>query len=186
MSETVAAAYLNDIRRTFRNYKTLGDSAVAQVADGDLHVLLDPAANSIAIIVKHLAGNLTSRFTDFLTSDGEKSSRDRDAEFEMPAEASREEMRRWWDSSWSVTLEALDHLIPADLDRSVTIRGESFLVVEALNRLAAHTAYHVGQIVLLAKHFTGASWRTLSIPKGQSRQVGKGTFKQNIIPSRAT
>src|SRR5262245_41399238 len=113
MSDKVALTYPNDIRRTLRTYKTLGDPAVAQVAAHDLHVLLDADANSIAIIVKHLAGNLMSRFTDFLTTDGEKPYRDRDGEFEMTTHVSRDEMLRWWDSSWAVTLKTLEELTPA-------------------------------------------------------------------------
>jgi hypothetical protein len=177
-------SYLVDIARTYRNYKMLGERAVAQVSDADLHVQLDPDANSIAVIVKHLAGNLRSRFSDFLTSDGEKPTRDRDGEFEMPALVSRDELLQWWESSWAVTLSAIDALTPADLDRTVYIRQEGFMVVESLNRLAAHAAYHVGQIVLLAKHFAGPNWTSLSIPKNRSREVGKGQFKQGIVPKR--
>jgi hypothetical protein len=159
------AVYLRDIARTYRNYKALGERAIAQVSDADLHALIDPESNSIAIVVKHLAGNLRSRFTDFLTSDGEKPDRNRDGEFEMPERASREDMLRWWDSSWAIALASIDALAPEDLDRMVRIRGEEFLVLESLNRLAAHAAYHVGQIVLLAKHFAGSNWTSLSIPK---------------------
>src|SRR5947207_8672987 len=160
-SDDFRSAYLSDIARTYRNYKTLGERAMAQASDADLHTLVDPDANSIAIIVKHLAGNLRSRFTDFLTTDGEKPTRNRDAEFEMPDHAPRAEMLQWWESSWKVTLDTIDALTPDDLDRTVYIRGEAFLVVESLNRLATHTAYHVGQIVLLAKHFAGPKWTSL-------------------------
>ncbi len=177
-------AYLKDIVRTFRNYKTLGDRAMGQVADADLVTFIDPEANSIATIVKHLAGNFRSRFTDFLTSDGEKPDRDRDAEFEAP-DTTRPGILAQWESGWAIVLAALGALTPDDLERSVTIRGEGFLVVEALNRSATHTAYHVGQIVFLAKHFVGAGWTSLSIPKGQSRlHATGGTFKQGIIPPR--
>src|SRR5438876_3479138 len=160
-SDDFRSAYLRDIARTYRNYKALGDRAIAQAPDADLHTLVDPDSNSIAIIVKHLAGNLRSRFTDFLTTDGEKPTRDRDREFEMPDQASRAEMLQWWESSWKVTLDTIDALKPDDLDRTVYIRGEAFLVVESLNRLATHTAYHVGQIVLLAKHFARQLARVL-------------------------
>jgi hypothetical protein len=177
------SAYLRDIARTFRNYKALGERAIAQASDADLHTLVDPDANSIAIIVKHLAGNLRSRFTDFLTTDGEKPTRNRDAEFEMPDRASRAGMLQWWESSWKVTLDTIDTLKPDDLDRTVYIRSEAFLVVESLNRLAAHTAYHVGQIVLLAKHFAGPKWTSLSIPKGRSAEA-KGEFKKGFVPAR--
>jgi hypothetical protein len=159
------AVYLRDIARTYRHYKALGDRAMAQVPDTHLHTLIDPDANSIAIIVKHLAGNLRSRFTDFLTSDGEKPDRNRDGEFETGDRASREEMLRGWEASWAIALAAIDALAPEDLDETIRIRGEAFLVVESLNRLAAHSAYHVGQIVFLAKHFAGPDWTSLSIPK---------------------
>jgi len=181
-NDGVGARYLVDIVRTYRNYKTLGDRALSQVSDTDLHTRLDPDANSIAVIVKHLAGNLRSRFSDFLTTDGEKPDRDRDAEFEMPERVSRDDIVGWWENGWTIALGTLDSLSPEDLERTVTIRGEPFLVHEAVNRLAAHTAYHVGQIVFLAKHFAGPKWTTLSIPKGQSKNV-KGTYKQGIIPA---
>src|SRR5688572_29239455 len=147
----VGPRYLVDVLRTYRNYKTLGERAIAQVTDADLHTLVDPDANSIAVIVKHLAGNLRSRFSDFLTTDGEKPDRDRDAEFEMTARPSRDDIVGSWEAAWAIALASLESLTPDDLERTVTIRGEPFLVLEALNRLAGHTAYHVGQIVLLAK-----------------------------------
>jgi Protein of unknown function (DUF1572) len=176
------AAYLRDIARTYQHYKTLGDRAIAQVSDGDLHALVDPEANSIAIIVKHVAGNLRSRFADFLTTDGETPGRNRDGEFEMPDRISRDEMLQGWESGWAVALAAINGLAPEDLDRTVYIRGEGFLVVEALNRLAAHAAYHVGQIVFLAKHFAGPDWTSLSIPKNRSADFAKGEYKKGINP----
>jgi hypothetical protein len=184
VNQTVGSRYLADIVRTYRNYKTLADAALAQVSDADLHTVLDPDANSIAVIVKHLSGNLRSRFTDFLTSDGEKPFRDRDGEFEMPDAPSRDVMLAWWEEAWGITLASLQSLTPDDLERTVVIRKEPFVVLEAVNRLAAHTAYHVGQIVLLAKHAAGPGWKSLSIPKGQSRQHTQGTFKQGIVPNR--
>jgi len=169
MAVDFRAVYLTDILRTYRYYKTLGERAMAQVSDKDLHTTLDSESNSVAIIVKHLAGNLRSRFSDFLTTDGEKPDRNRDGEFEMPERASREEILRWWESGWAIALTSIGSLAPADLDRTVAIRGESFLVVEQLNRLAAHAAYHVGQVVFLAKHFAGPNWTSLTIPKARSR-----------------
>ena len=145
---------------------------MAQVSDADLHTLVDPDANSLALIVKHVGGNLRSRFTEFLTADGEKPDRNRDGEFEMGARASRAEIMAWWESGWSAALGSIDALTPEDLGRSVSIRGEAFLVVEALNRSVTHTAYHVGQIVLLAKHLAGAGWKSLSIPKGHFKTRG--------------
>ena len=179
----LTASYLKDIARTFKNYKALGDRSMAQVADADLQKMIDPDSNSIAIIAKHLAGSLRSRLTDFLTTDGEKPDRDRDAEFEMPTAVSREEILRWWEAGWAIAIATIESLSPEDLDRTIYIRGEAFLVVEALNRLATHTAYHVGQIVYLARHFAGPNWKTLSIPKGKSADFLKGQFKQGIIPT---
>lgn len=174
-----STAYLQDILRTFRSYKALADKAMAQVSsDADLNRLLDPDSNSIAIIVRHLAGNLRSRFQDFLTTDGEKPWRHRDGEFETPGAVARPDLMAGWNDAWRTALASLEALAPADLDKSITIRGEPFLVIEALNRLSTHTAYHVGQIVFLAKHFAGSQWTSLSIPKGMSGQVGQGDYKQ--------
>jgi hypothetical protein len=178
----VRASHLTDTIRTFRNYKTLGEKAIAQVTDDDLHRLLDPDANSIALIVKHVGGNLRSRFRDFLTTDGEKPDRHRDTEFELDQAPSRDQIMAWWNDGWTIALGSLESLTPDDLERTVTIRNEPFLVVEALNRAAAHVAYHVGQIVFLAKHFAGPGWTSLSIPKGKSAEHAQGTFKQTFIP----
>jgi hypothetical protein len=183
-TDSFRQAYLHDIARAFRNYKALGERAMAQVSDENLHALVDPDANSIAIIVKHVGGNLRSRFTDFLTTDGEKPNRDRDDEFEMPVQASRTEVLDWWEGGWTAALEAIDALTPEDLDRTIRIRGEAFLVVEALSRSVTHTAYHVGQIVMIAKHFAGPHWASLSIPKGRSKDVAAGRFKEGILPGR--
>jgi hypothetical protein len=181
----LSAAYLADIVRSFRHYKALGDAAMAQVtADADLHVSIDPGSNSIATIVKHLSGNLRSRFTNFLTSDGEKPDRDRDAEFEMPTPASRDEILEWWHSGFAVALASIEGLEPAQLTHTVHIRGEAFLAVEALNRLVTHLAYHVGQIVYVGRHLAGTRWTTLSIPKGQSKSYGTGTYKDGAIPRK--
>jgi hypothetical protein len=168
--------YLRDIARTFVTYKSLGDRALAQVADADLHTLVDPDANSIAIIVKHVAGNLRSRFTDFLTADGEKPDRNRDGEFEMDAPAPRGQLLAWWDAGFATALASIEALTPEDLDRTVYVRQEAFVVVEALNRSVTHTAYHVGQIVYLAKHFAGPAFRSLTIPKGKSADAA-GAYK---------
>jgi hypothetical protein len=168
--------YLRDIARTFRTYKSLGDRAFSHTSDADLHTLVDPDANSIAIIIKHVAGNLRSRFTDFLTTDGEKPDRNRDGEFEMDAPASREQLLTWWDAGFATALASIEALAPEDLDRTVYIRQEALIVVEALNRSVTHTAYHVGQIVFLAKHFAGPAFRSLTIPKGKSAGAA-GTHK---------
>jgi hypothetical protein len=175
MTETnIRTVYLTDILRTFRTYKSLGDRALAQVADADLNTLVDPDANSLAIIIKHVAGNLKSRFTDFLTADGEKPDRNRDGEFEMAAPASREQLLSWWNEGFAIVLGAIEALAAEDLDRTIHIRQEPFLVIEALDRSAAHTAYHVGQIVFLAKHLAGTTFTSLTIPKGKSADVTGG------------
>jgi len=174
------AVYLADIIRTFRNYKTLGERAMAQTPDAALLTELDANSNSIAIVVKHVGGNLRSRFRDFLTTDGEKPDRHRDTEFEMHSPASRTDMMQWWEAGWTTALATLEAMTPDDVMRTVHIRGEAFLVVEALNRSAAHIAYHIGQIVYLARHFAGPEWTSLSIPKGASAQAG-GDFKSRGI-----
>ena len=182
MPDSASCSQLKDIIRTYTNYKKLADAAIAQTADEDLHRLIDPDANSIAVVIKHLGGNLRSRFTDFLTSDGEKPTRNRDDEFEMPEMKTRAELLKAWDDSWTVVVGELERLTPPDLDRTVYIRKEAFLVSEALNRSVTHVAYHVGQIVMLAKHFQGPNWKSLSIPKGRSAEFMQGSFKQGIVP----
>jgi uncharacterized protein DUF1572 len=177
MSPDLATACLQSLVHTFRTYKTLGERAIAQTPDEALLTELDAASNSIAVIVKHVSGNLRSRFRDFLTTDGEKPDRNRDAEFEMPARASRAEILEWWERGWTTALGAIDALAPGDLTRTIHIRGEAFLVVEALNRSVTHTAYHVGQIVYLARHFAGPAWTSLTIPKGESAKAAIGDYK---------
>ena len=161
-------AYLRDIVRMFRKYKVLGEEALAQAPDPYLNTELDPNSNSIAVTVKHIAGNLRSRYREFLTTDGEKPDRNRDAEFEIAAAVSRAEILHWWETSWSVALASLEALTPQDLERTVFIRGQPLRVFEALSRSLTHTAYHVGQIVYLARHFAGPAWKSLSIPKCES------------------
>jgi hypothetical protein len=179
--DSLSTTYLADILRQFANYKSLGDKALAQVPDAHLHTELDANSNSIAVIVKHVSGNLRSRFRDFLTSDGEKPDRNRDAEFEPSAGAPKDEMLGWWNGGWTIALASIQALTPEDLHRTITIRGETFAVVEALNRSVGHTAYHVGQIVYLARHFAGDAWHTLSIPKGKSAEAAKGDYKTRGI-----
>lgn len=164
------AAYLEDVRKVARYYKGLADDAMAQVDDAQFLTALGDEENSIALVVKHMAGNLRSRWTDFLTTDGEKPDRERDAEFEMLAGDGRASLLEAWERGWAAFLETLASLTPDDLGRTVTIRGEPQTVLRAVDRGVAHACYHVGQIVLLAKHFAGAGWRTLSIPRGQSQQ----------------
>jgi len=176
---SVAGAYLKDIIRTYKNYQALGDKAIAQVTDAAaLHVQIDPDSNSIAVIVKHVYGNLRSRFTDFLTTDGEQPDRDRDGEFEMPTAVSREQIVKWWTEGFAVAIGALEAMKPEDLERTVYIRKEGFLALEAINRSVAHTAYHTGQIVYVARHLTSGRWKSLSIPKGKSKEARIGDFKK--------
>src|SRR5271170_3022776 len=167
MALEFTTSYLADAITLLRYYKTLGDRAMAQVPDDGLTVTLDAESNSIAIIVKHLAGNMRSRFTDFLTRDGEKPDRNRDAEFEAPPET-REEILALWEAGWKIVFNALAPLKEVDLARSVNIRGEPHSVMQAVNRQIAHYAYHVGQMVFLAKHLASDRWRTLSVPRGKS------------------
>jgi hypothetical protein len=173
LENTLGTAYLQHLRRTYRMYKELGERAIAQVtSDAELHRQLDPDSNSIAIIVKHVAGNLRSRFRDFLTTDGEKADRNRDSEFVEDGRVSRSEILRWWSDGFDVLLRSIDSLTPEDLERTVHIGGEEFLVVEALNRSVTHTAYHVGQIVYVARHLASGSWTSLSIPKTHPVEAG--------------
>jgi len=173
----VGAAYLADVARQYRLYKGYVDKALPRVSDKDLHTELDANSNSIAVIIKHVSGNLRSRFRDFLTADGEKPDRHRDTEFEMPDRASRDELLKWWEDAWAILFGSIAALTPDDLGRYITIRGEQYLVIEALNRSIAHTASHVGQIVYLARHFAGDTWTSLTIPKGQSANI-MGEFKK--------
>lgn len=162
---TPADAYLEDVRIQFQKMKKLAEGAVAQVSDNELLTTLDVESNSLAVIMRHMAGNLRSRFTDFLTTDGEKPDRNRDGEFEVDAPLTREQIIADWESGWRVLFATLDTLGPEDLLRQVFIRGERHSVIQALDRQLTHHAYHVGQIVFLAKHLRSADWRTLSMPR---------------------
>jgi hypothetical protein len=156
----------------FRYYKSLGDRALAQVNDDQLCAVLDPEMNSIAIIIKHLAGNMVSRWTGFPEADGESAVRNRDAEFEDPP-MTRVEVVELWERGWKCVFDALAPLNDADLSRRVTIRGEAHSVAQAIHRQLAHYAYHVGQIVFLAKHLQSSNWRSLSIPRNQSAEFNR-------------
>jgi hypothetical protein len=157
--------YLDDCVLQLRKVKGDADKAMAQIDDAQFFELLDADANSIALIVKHVAGNMRSRWTDFLTTDGEKPERHRDGEFERDAADTREAILEGWEAGWTLVFTTLQSLQPADLGKTVTIRGEPHSVVQAINRQMSHYAAHIGQIVLLAKHFAGPRWQTLSIPK---------------------
>jgi uncharacterized protein DUF1572 len=163
--------YIDDTVLQLNKLKGQAEKAIGQVDDEQFFATLDPEANSIAIIMKHLAGNMRSRWTDFLTSDGEKPDRNRDGEFEIASNDTRAQVLAAWEDGWARVLSAVSSLKPDDLAKKVRIRGEEHTVVEAINRQVSHYSAHVGQIVLLAKHYAGAGWKTLSIPRGKSREV---------------
>ena len=161
--------YLDDTALQLRKLKRQADKAIAQVQDAHFFAVLDPEANSIAVIMKHVAGNMRSRWTQFLTTDGEKPDRHRDNEFVVLPEDTRAALTAAWEDGWKRVVDAVSSLTPADLGKTVKIRGEDHTVIEAINRQVTHYAAHVGQIVLLAKHYAGNQWETLSIPRGRSR-----------------
>ena len=161
--------FLDDAARQLRKLKEQADRAVAQTSDEHFFATLDPEANSIALIMKHMAGNMRSRWTDFLTSDGEKPNRERDREFETEAADTRASITAQWEDGWRRLFDAIVALTPSDLSKTVRIRGEAHSVLEAINRQMSHYSAHVGQIVLLAKHYAGSAWQTLSIPRGKSK-----------------
>ena len=165
----LTTSYLEDSLTLFRYYKKLAERAMEQVSDEHLFATIDEEANSIAIVVKHMAGNMRSRWTDFLTTDGEKPDRNRDSEF-VDAPSSRDALMQLWEEGWTRVFEALEPLSDADLSRTVTIRTESHSVMQAINRQIAHYAHHVGQIVLLAKHFAHDRWQSLSVPRNRSAE----------------
>lgn len=158
-------AYIDDCLHQLRKLKAQAERAIAQIKDEQLFLALDPESNSIAIIMKHMAGNMRSRWTDFLTTDGEKPHRNRDAEFESGSPETRKHVLADWEDGWSCALGAISALKPDDLGKTITIRGEPHSVLQAINRQLTHYAGHVGQIVLLAKHYSGSDWKSLSIPR---------------------
>jgi|SRR5437588_1016082 len=166
MRTQFTTSYLEDTLALLRYYKKLAEGAMAQAADQELFAVLDGEMNSIAIVVKHMVGNMRSRWTAFLTTDGEKPDRNRDCEFVDPA-ANREALMQDWEEGWRTVWAAIEPLTEADLGRTVTIRGEAHSVMQAINRQLAHYAYHCGQIVMLAKHFRGEQWQSLSLPRNR-------------------
>lgn len=159
--------YKADVIEAFRNYKKLAERAIEQISEEEYFRAIDAEANSIAVIVKHVGGNLRSRWTDFLTADGEKADRNRDGEFITDADT-RESLENLWETGWNALFGTLESLETEDFGKIVKIRGEDFSVLKAINRSLAHTAYHVGQIAFLAKHFRSSEWKSLSVPRGQS------------------
>ena len=181
MALKFTTSYLEDSLTLFRYYKKLAERAMEQVTDDQLSEVLDEEANSIAIVVKHMYGNMRSRWMDFLTTDGEKPDRNRDSEFEDPP-ATREALMNLWEQGWNYLFTALEPLSDPDMDRTITIRGEAHSVMQAINRQMGHYSYHCGQIVFLAKHFRHDRWKSLTIPLGKSanfnQRVGAGEASQ--------
>lgn len=169
MYEQILQNFLDESIATFRNYKILAEGAIEQVSDEEFSKLIDAESNSIAVICKHVGGNLRSRWTEFLTTDGEKPDRNRDAEFTAETD-SRDAVMQTWETAWNALFDSLEALTIEDLEKIVQIRGEDFTVVKAVSRSITHTAYHVGQIALLAKYFRSEAWKTLSVPKNQSAE----------------
>jgi Protein of unknown function (DUF1572) len=183
--EDTGTAYLTDALRGFRSYKKLAEEALAQTSDEDIFRLIDPEANSIAMLIKHMAGNMRSRWTDFLTSDGEKSDRHRDREFEIDPGTTRAGVMKWWEDGWQCVFAAVTPLKPDDLAKTVFIAGREHTVMQAITRQLLHYAGHVNQIVLLAKHFRGSQWKSLSIPKGQSETFARQFEQKHAARSDA-
>lgn len=167
----IAGDYLKDVILELRKLKDLAGKALAQVSEKDYFKQLDPESNSIALILKHVSGNMRSRWTDFLTTDGEKPDRNRDSEFVVEERDTRASILDRWEAGWRTLFAAVEPLRPEDLERTVRIRGQPHTVLQAINRQLTHYASHVGQVVFLAKHFAGEKWKTLSIPRGKSREV---------------
>lgn len=180
MALKFTTSYVEDAIAVFRHYKQLAERAMAQVTDEQLTEVLDGEMNSIAVTVKHMTGNMRSRWTEFLTSDGEKPDRNRDSEFEDPP-LTREALLALWEQGWQYVLMALEPLSDGDLSRTVTIRGEAHSVMQAINRQVAHYSYHCGQIVLLAKHFKQDGWQSLSVPRRQSQE-----FNRRVLAGEAS
>jgi hypothetical protein len=172
MADTLGAHYIENALEEFRGMKALADKSAAQVSDEEFFRAIDPESNSIAVIMKHMSGNMRSRWTDFLDSDGEKPDRHRDTEFELETE-DRRAIEERWEAGWRLVFDAIEPLKTEDLMRKVTIRREPHTIVEAVNRQLAHYGEHVGQIIFLAKHLKSSSWKTLSVPRGQSAAFNK-------------
>jgi Protein of unknown function (DUF1572) len=175
--ETLGSNYLENAKKLFKSYKAMADKTFDQLTDKELHYEPVPGINSIAIILQHLIGNMHSRFTDFLTTDGEKPNRNRDAEFQEQS-LSKEELLRQWENGWEVLFNTLDTLAPIDLLKTIYIRDEAHTALDAINRQVAHYSYHIGQIVYLGKILKGDAWQTLSIPKGKSEEFNKKIMKK--------
>jgi hypothetical protein len=173
-SEAIVQNYFEDAISSFKSYKKLADKAIAQLKDEEFFVTLDEEANSIAVIMKHMAGNMFSRWTDFLTTDGEKPDRNRDMEFVIEENTTKDDVLNYWERGWACVFAAIEPLKLEDFEKTVMIRGEEHTIVMAINRQLTHYAYHVGQIVFLAKHFRSREWNSLSIPRNKSAEFNAG------------
>lgn len=170
--------YIKDALHHFRSLKWLAEKAIAQVADEQFFTLLDQESNSVALMMKHMAGNMLSRWRDFLTTDGEKPDRNRDSEFHIEESDTKESLIAFWEKGWQCLFAALEPLTPDDLTKTIFIRREPHLVIEAINRQLSHYSYHVGQIVFLAKHLASDKWETLSVPRGKSAEFNAADEKK--------
>jgi hypothetical protein len=183
-AEAIVQYYLEDALSSFRAYKKLADKAIAQLKDEEFFVTLDEEGNSVAVVMKHMAGNMLSRWTDFLTSDGEKPNRNRDMEFVIEPHTTRDDVLAYWERGWKSVFDALEPLRPEDFEKKITIRGEEHTIVQAINRQLTHYAYHIGQIVFLAKHFRSAEWNSLSIPRNRSADFNAYLTNQPGVADR--
>ena len=173
MNESLAKHYLEDSLASFRAYKKLAEKALDQLSEDEFFITLDDEANSIAVIMKHMAGNMLSRWTDFLITDGEKPDRNRDMEFVIEPKTGKEDVFAYWEKGWQRVFDTVESLSSADLGKQVMIRGKEHTVIQAINRQLMHYAYHIGQIVFLAKHFRSSEWKSLSIPRNKSLEFNK-------------
>lgn len=165
--------YLSDTIKKFRELKSLGDRSFTQIKDEDFFFTPDEETNSIAIIIRHMSGNMLSRWTDFLTTDGEKEWRNRDEEFEQLFYTDEEDLIQRWEKGWKAVFDAMEALTPEDIMKKVQIRGEDHYVFEAINRQLTHYAYHTGQIVYMAKYLAKENWKSLSVPRGKSKDFNE-------------
>lgn len=169
-SDAIVQNYFDDAVSALKAYKKLAEKAIAQMKDDELFVTMDEESNSVAVIMKHMAGNMFSRWTDFLTTDGEKPDRNRDMEFVIESNTTKDDLLDYWERGWACLFSAIEPLTLADFEKTVTIRGEKHTIVQAINRQLMHYSYHIGQIVFLAKHFRSTEWRSLSIPRNKSAE----------------
>ncbi len=178
MNEELIRDYLYDALANFHAYKKLAEKALAQLTNDEFFITIDEESNSIAVIMKHIAGNMLSRWTDFLTTDGEKPDRNRDLEFVVEPQMVKEDLVAYWEKGWNAVFTALEPLRPDDFEKKIMIRGEEHTVVGAINRQMTHYAYHIGQIIFLAKHFRSTEWKSLSIPKNRSAEFNQYLAKK--------